>query len=130
VKIYDEEFSAILSLSEDDRTAIQKDIDTLVSLSRKARADGLLALDEDAESASPGLLRLGLRLVVDGTDPEIVRRTCWIAIHAGAFGGAERVRRLVLLEGIMGIQAGHNPTQLGGMLSAYLGEDAAVAALE
>lgn len=130
MKAYDETFAMVLDLSSEDRETITKDIDSLVALAKKARSDGLLALDEEVEAATPAMLRLGLQLVVDGTDPEIVQRTCWIAMHAGGFDGAERVRRLVLLDGIMGIQAGHNPTQLRGMLSAYLGEEAAVAALE
>lgn len=128
--VYDAKLASVLELDAAGADVVAGDIRTIVGLARKARRDGLLALDEDAQTATPGLLRLGLRLVVDGADPDVVQRTCRIAIHADGFEGVELVRRLVLLDGVLGIQAGENPTQLAAQLSAYLGEEAALAASE
>jgi chemotaxis protein MotA len=47
---------------------------TLVSFSEKARREGLLALEDDLEELDDEFLRKGIQLVVDGTDPELVRR--------------------------------------------------------
>ena len=46
---------------------------TLVSFSEKARREGLLALEDDLEEVSDAFLRKGVQLVVDGTEPELVR---------------------------------------------------------
>lgn len=46
----------------------------LVHFAAKARREGLLALDDEAESLDDPFLKKGLRLVVDGTDPETVRQ--------------------------------------------------------
>lgn len=46
---------------------------TLVSFAEKARRDGLLALEDDVEELDDIFLKEGLRLVVDGTDPEVVK---------------------------------------------------------
>ena len=46
---------------------------TLVSFSEKARREGLLALEDDLDELDDEFLRKGLQLVVDGTDPELVR---------------------------------------------------------
>lgn len=47
---------------------------TLVSFSEKARREGLLALEDDLDELDDQFLRKGIQLVVDGTDPELVRR--------------------------------------------------------
>ncbi|PKL35267.1 MAG: motility protein A [Spirochaetae bacterium HGW-Spirochaetae-1] len=46
---------------------------TLVSFSEKARREGLLALEDDLDELDDQFMRKGLQLVVDGTDPELVR---------------------------------------------------------
>jgi chemotaxis protein MotA len=62
----------ILSLKDrpDDRPQI---IRTLVGFSEKARREGLLVLEEDAKQQEDAFLGKGIRLVVDGTDPELVK---------------------------------------------------------
>lgn len=46
---------------------------TIVSFSEKARREGLLALEDDLPELDNSLFRSLLQLVVDGTDPELVR---------------------------------------------------------
>ncbi len=46
---------------------------TLVSFSERARREGLLALEDDLVSLDEPFLKKGIQLVVDGTDPELVR---------------------------------------------------------
>ncbi|MCU0306387.1 MAG: flagellar motor protein [Thermoleophilia bacterium] len=48
-------------------------IDSLVGFSEKARREGLLVLEDDAKNVDDEFLRKGVQLVVDGTDPELVR---------------------------------------------------------
>lgn len=48
-------------------------IATLVSFAEKARREGLLALEDDANKLEDPFLQKGISLVVDGTDPELVR---------------------------------------------------------
>jgi chemotaxis protein MotA len=52
----------------------QKGIITkLMSMSEKARREGLLALEEELEDLDDEFIKKGMRLVVDGTDAEVVR---------------------------------------------------------
>lgn len=46
----------------------------LVGFAEKARREGLLAMEEEAEELEDHFLKKGIRLVVDGTDPETVRQ--------------------------------------------------------
>lgn len=48
-------------------------IRTLIGFSEKARREGLLVLEEDAKQVDDPFLGKGVRLVVDGTDPELVK---------------------------------------------------------
>jgi len=48
-------------------------IKTLVQFTQKARREGLLALEDEAASVEDAFLSKGVQLVVDGTDPELVR---------------------------------------------------------
>ncbi len=52
-----------------ERTLVQK----LVSFSEKARREGILALEEEIQDLDDEFMRNGLRLVVDGTDGEVIR---------------------------------------------------------
>ena len=48
-------------------------IQTLVSFAEKARREGLLALEDDAGQLDDEFMRKSIQLVVDGTDPELVK---------------------------------------------------------
>jgi chemotaxis protein MotA len=48
-------------------------INKLMAMSEKARREGLLALEEELEDLDDEFVKKGMRLVVDGTDAEIVR---------------------------------------------------------
>jgi chemotaxis protein MotA len=48
-------------------------INTLVNFSEKARREGLLALEDDVDEIDDAFMKKGIQLVVDGTDPELVR---------------------------------------------------------
>jgi chemotaxis protein MotA len=48
-------------------------ITKLMAMSEKARREGLLALEEELEDLDDEFMKKGLRLVVDGTDAEIIR---------------------------------------------------------
>ena len=51
----------------------QETIKTIIDLSNVARKEGLLALEEAANSIEDDFLKKGVLLIVDGTDPELVR---------------------------------------------------------
>lgn len=48
-------------------------INLMVGFAEKARREGLLALEQDVVNINDDFLQKGIQLVVDGTDPELVR---------------------------------------------------------
>jgi chemotaxis protein MotA len=49
------------------------ELDRIVTFAEKARREGLLALDGEVGEIDDPFVRKGMQLVVDGTDPEVVR---------------------------------------------------------
>ena len=62
-----------------------------MSFAETARREGLLALDDELAEVDDDFTRKGLQLVVDGTDPELVREILDIEIEAWC--SATRSRR-------------------------------------
>ena len=60
---------------------IPEAIELLVTMTEKARRDGLLALEEDSKKITDPFLRRGIMLVVDGVDPAQVRAIMEIDVH-------------------------------------------------
>lgn len=56
-----------------DKFNYKKSIDDLIRLANIARREGILALEEEANSLDDPFLKKGIILVVDGSDPELVK---------------------------------------------------------
>ena len=61
-----------IAFVEQQQTAEQV-IPLMVRFAEKARREGLLAMEEEAENLNDPFLRKGIQLAVDGVDPEVVR---------------------------------------------------------
>ncbi len=56
-----------------DKPDLSAQLETLVGFAERARREGLLALDDEVSDLDDEFTKKGLQLVVDGTDPELVR---------------------------------------------------------
>lgn len=65
----------------DERSAAET-IGQIVQMTNRARAEGLLALEEEAKKVEDPFFRKGLELAVDGTDPDALKKTLWAEIKA------------------------------------------------
>ncbi|HEX8123475.1 MAG TPA: flagellar motor protein [Solirubrobacteraceae bacterium] len=64
-----------------ERPDMRAQVTDLVGYAERARRDGLLALEEDLDGVEDAYTRKGLQLVVDGTDPELVREILEAEVH-------------------------------------------------
>jgi len=84
----------------------------LMSFSDKARREGLLALEEELEDLDDEFMKKGLRLVVDGTDAEIIRTLLDVELsqmqsrHAGKISIVDAWSKLAPGMGMLGTVAG------------------------
>jgi hypothetical protein len=92
--------------------------DVIVGLAETARREGILAL-EPLLPAGGGdkLLCTGLRLAVDGTEPDRVRRN--LKTRLAALLGQQEVVGRMIVEGVLGIQAGDNPRLIEHQLESH-----------
>lgn len=66
-------FKSITLAFKDEVMDPGQTISTIIDLSNVARKEGLLALEEASNDIEDTFLKKGIMLVVDGTDPELVR---------------------------------------------------------
>jgi chemotaxis protein MotA len=87
-------------------------LELLVSFAERARREGLLALDEEVGLLDDAFTRKGLQLVVDGTDPELVREILeneidgMVARHQTAVAPFEKAGGFAPTMGILGTVMG------------------------
>lgn len=87
-------------------------IKTLVGFAEKARREGLLALEAEANAINDPFLRKGIQLVIDGRDTEVIRKI----LETEVSFVAERGQKEELLFATMG---GFSPTM--GIIGTVLG---------
>jgi chemotaxis protein MotA len=78
-----------LALAPERVPGMSERIELLVELAGRARREGLLALDRRLGDVADPFLREGLRMAVDGTDPELLRTT--LENRIAAVGEDEKV---------------------------------------
>ncbi len=57
-------------------------IKTLVAFSEKSRREGLLSLEDEIEQLTDEFFKQGIRLVVDGTDPEVIKNVLYNQLNS------------------------------------------------
>lgn len=87
-------------------------IKTIIDLSNVARKEGLLALEEAANNLEDQFMKKGVLLIVDGTDPELVRAimetelSCIETRHKKVIGFYENVASMGPAWGMIGTLVG------------------------
>ena len=64
---------ALQSAFKKDTTNIQDDVELLLSLANTARKEGILALEGATDEITDPFLKKGIMLIVDGSDPELIK---------------------------------------------------------
>lgn len=109
-------------------------IDTIVQLANTARKEGVLALEESATNMGDQFLKKGIMLIVDGTDPELVKGIMETELgyteerHNGFSSFFESLATYAPSWGMMGTMIGlilmlqdlDDPDNLGPMMSIAL----------
>lgn len=127
-------FQIILSTIQEPKLDYVDAIRTLVSFSEKARREGLLSLEGDIAELKDPFMQKGIQLIVDGTDPDLLKSMMEIEIdlldsdltingkmlesagaYAPAFGMLGTVMGLIAM-----LQALNNPDALGPAMAVAL----------
>ena len=120
---HDWEFGDRIQCTPSEKKECMALVAEIVSMSNKAKRNGLLSLVHEAEEASHFLLRKGLQLILEGVNPEIVKKTLQYYILSGKYQGKALLERYLIMEGVIAIQHGITPTVLKELLLSLFGED-------
>lgn len=112
-------------------------IEFYVAISEKARKEGLLALEQDIPEYKTNLAKIGMQLVVDGVESEILEQILDNCIAADGKGAGLRwlhaessAERKMERAAILGIHSGISPRMLRLVMLSFLGEQAVVSAMD
>jgi chemotaxis protein MotA len=64
---------AVRNAFKKEEIDFQKDVEDLISMANIARREGILSLEETAEETTDPFLKKGIMLIVDGSDPELIK---------------------------------------------------------
>lgn len=109
-----------IEVAQGDLNELYALIQELIQIAVEARTQGLLAIEN--HKTEYFLLRKGIKLICSGTDPFVVERILSKLIISGNYNGKDLVARLIIMDGVNGIQLGENPYRLHDILTAWLGE--------
>jgi flagellar motor component MotA len=94
-------------------------VETVILLNEKARREGFLSLEDDLKTFNDDFFSQGIRLVIDGTDPEIIRRILTLKIeHEHNFYRKKLLE--IALDGILCIQHGFSMITTACMLASLV----------
>ena len=93
--------------------------ETIIGFSDKSRKDGLLSLEDAKKDFSDDFFCLGIGLIVDGNEEEIIRHILTLRIER-EHGYYRRKLMEIAMEGILCIQRGANTTHTASILAALV----------
>ena len=106
-----------------EKEALLPIVDLMLKCANTARKYGVLALEEFVQNQSNEFLTFATMMVIDGTDPELVKGILETLIAADDHTPAALLERILITEGVLSVQAGENPRILETKLLCILGED-------
>ena len=103
-----------------ERAGLSDAVEQMVAFAERGRREGLLALEDDLDQIPDTFLRSAIQLVVDGTDPELIREICITRMLFLHVTGVELLRRIIYTLGALMIQSGDNPRIIQELLSSFV----------
>jgi len=110
------------SFCDAERSACLPMIDFIVECARVTRRDGVLGLEEFALAHENDFFKFAMMLVIDGTDPALVKGILETLISTENHTGQALLERIVITEGTLSVQAGESPRIIKMKLLCLLGE--------
>ena len=113
-------------LTNADRDACLPIIDLMMECSTTARSKGVLALEELVNNQEDEFITFAMGLIIDGTDPCLVKGILETLIHTEMQKETHTEKRhqvrKIITEGVLSVQAGENPRLMEMKLLCFLGE--------
>jgi chemotaxis protein MotA len=114
--------AAKAACSREDQESLIPMVKQLRDLGETAFKKGLLALEGELMQIKDPFLKLGIQLIVDKTEPENVQDILDADIYYNESNGRELLKKIIIREGLLRIQAGDNARNILICTKVFLGK--------
>jgi len=114
--------AAKAACSREDQESLVPLVKDLRDLGEVACKRGLLALEGELMQIKDPFLKLGIQLIVDKTEPENVQDILDADIYYNESNGRELLKKIIIREGLLRIQAGDNARNILICTKVFLGK--------
>jgi chemotaxis protein MotA len=114
--------AAKAACSREDQESLVPMVKQLRDLGEIAFKRGLLALEGELMQIRDPFLKLGIQLIVDKTEPENVQDILDADIYYNESNGRELLKKIIIREGLLRIQAGDNARNILICTKVFLGK--------
>ncbi len=114
--------AAKAACSKEDQESLVPMVKQLRDLGEIAFKRGLLALEGGLMQIRDPFLKLGVQLIVDKTEPENVQDILDADIYYNESNGRELLKKIIIREGLLRIQAGDNARNILICTKIFLGK--------
>ncbi len=114
--------AAKASCSKEDQESLIPMVPKLKELSEITNKSGLLALENVLPQISDPFLNLGVQLIIDKVEPGNVTDILDSEIYYNESNGRELLKKIIIREGLLRIQAGDTPRNVLICTKVFLGK--------
>lgn len=114
--------AAKAACSKEDQKTLVSIIKMLKELGEKAKKKGILALEDEQGALKDPFLRVGLQLIIDQAEPNMVRDILDSDIYYNESNGRELLKKILVREGLLRIQAGETGRNILLCTKVFLGK--------
>lgn len=114
--------AAKAACSKEDQESLIPLIISLKELGAQAKKRGFLSLEDELNGLKDEFLKIGLQLIIDQTDPEVVSDILDSDIYYNESNGRALLRKIIIREGLLRIQAGDTSRNIFLCTRIFLGK--------
>lgn len=120
--IRDLALAAKASCSREDQESLASLVLQLKEFSELVTKQGLLALENKLSEIKDPFLNLGVQLIIDRVEPENIQDILDSDIYYNESNGRELLKKIIIREGLLRIQAGDTPRNVLICTKIFLGK--------
>jgi len=120
--IRDLALAAKASCSLEDQESLVEIVLQLKNLSQLVTKQGLLALENELSSIKDPFLNLGVQLIIDRVEAENIKDILDSDIYYNESNGRELLKKVIIREGLLRLQAGDSPRNVLICTKIFLGK--------
>lgn len=108
--------------SEEDQESLVPIVEQLKALAETSSKAGILALENELSNIKDPFLNLGLQLIIDRVEQQNITDILDSDIYYNASNGRELLKKIIIREGLLRIQAGDTPRNVHICTKIFLGK--------